>query len=72
MIKFVRKGQKLLNCSSKTRVGQQEAACDWNLLVELDHWLRIVSDLAISNLSPGMILWSTMLCKVFLIELIIL
>ncbi|KAJ8369267.1 hypothetical protein SKAU_G00092950 [Synaphobranchus kaupii] len=56
-------------CTSKPEAGQLGAARDWKLLADLEQKLCFPSEIATTNLRPDLVLWSTSLCTVYIIEL---
>lgn len=41
-----------------TRLGELEAARDWQMLVDVGQWLTVPPEIAITNLRSDLVLWS--------------
>lgn len=68
-IAFVHEGEKPRKIPPRTRLGQLEAARDWQMLVDVDQRLTVPSEIAITSLRPDLVMWSLALRKVYFVEL---
>ena len=69
-IAFVREGQQgQRKFPPKARVGELEAARDWQMLVDVGQRLTVPPEIVITNLRPDLVLWSNSQRKVYFVEL---
>lgn len=68
LIHFVREGRRAHNIIQLQRSALSRS-CDWNLRVDLDRQLRLLTEITATNLQPDIILWSVHSPAVILAEL---
>ena len=69
-IAFVREGQQgQRKVPPKARLGELEAARDWQMLVDVGQRLTVPPEIVITNLRPDLVLWSNSQRKVYFVEL---
>ncbi|KAL0199484.1 hypothetical protein M9458_008024, partial [Cirrhinus mrigala] len=66
---FTREGTKTAKVQTISDVGQLGRARDWKLVVDLNQRLHFPSEIATTNLRPDLVLWSSSLHTVYIIEL---
>uniref|UniRef100_A0A3P9H1W7 Reverse transcriptase domain-containing protein n=1 Tax=Oryzias latipes TaxID=8090 RepID=A0A3P9H1W7_ORYLA len=69
LIPFLREGQATFNTTSAADIGQLGRARDWKMLVDLDRKLCFPREVASTNLRPDLVLWSSTLKLVYIVEL---
>ena len=70
LVAFVREGQQgQQKFPPKARLGELEAARDWQMLVDVGQRLTVPPQIAITNLRPDLVLWSNTQCRVYFVEL---
>lgn len=69
-IEFVRESSKQTKaCTLKPETGQLGEARDRRLVADQDQRLRFPAEIAVTNLRPDLVLWSSSCCTVYIIEL---
>lgn len=66
---FIREGVKTAKVHIPSDIGQLGGARDWKLAADLNQRLCFPSEIAITNLRPDLVLWSSSLHTVYIIEL---
>ncbi len=66
---FIREGVKTVKVHIPSDIGQLGGARDWKLAADLNQRLCFPSEIAITNLRPDLVLWSSSLHTVYIIEL---
>ncbi|KAJ7999811.1 hypothetical protein DPEC_G00198290 [Dallia pectoralis] len=66
---FIREGTKTAKVQTTSDVGQLGRARDWKLVADLNQRLHFPSEIATTNLRPDLVLWSSSLHSVYIIEL---
>ena len=68
---FVREGQASFTITSGADIVQLGRAQDWKMLADLVKKLCFLPEIASTNLRPGLVLWSSSLKLVYIIELMV-
>ncbi|MDF4985935.1 hypothetical protein P3581_23605, partial [Vibrio parahaemolyticus] len=55
-------------CTVKSDTSQLGVARDWRLLADLNQWLRSLSEIVSTNFRPDLVLWSSSLRLIYIIE----